>query len=188
MTIELHKGEQIGLTDKSIELRPVGIGLGWDTNRYHSSRFDLDASAFLLNAQKKTPEENFFVFYNNLVSPDGAVKHTGDNRTGQGNDDDELLIVDLNKIDDVITEILFVITIHEAEFRKQNFGQVRNAYIRIYDIETNQEILRYNLEEKYSLETAIEFGRMYKVAHQWMFVATGQSIKNGLQGLVDKYM
>jgi len=187
MTVELRKGGRVNLT-KIPQLQQVGVGLGWDVNEYGGAQFDLDASAFLLNLKGKTPEDEFFVFYNNLYSPDESVEHTGDNRTGAGDGDDETLIVDLTKTRSDITEILFVVTIHEAELRKQNFGQVRNAYIRIFNMENNQEIAKYNLEDEFSYETGIEFGRIYRNDNQWRFVATGKGFGNGLQGFVDKYI
>ncbi len=188
MAVELRKGGRINLTKDLPEVRKVGVGLGWDVNEYGGAQFDLDASAFLLNTSQKTPEDEFFVFYNNLLSPDGSVEHTGDNRTGAGEGDDESLIVDLTKTRSDIIEILFIVTIHEAESRKQNFGQVRNAYIRIYNIEDNQEIAKYSLEEDFSYETGIEFGRIYQKDNDWRFMATGRGFGNGLQGFVDKYI
>jgi len=188
MGINLGKGERINLSKEAPTLKKVGVGLGWDTNHTDTgSDFDLDASVFMLGANGKIPNEKNFVFYNNLTSPDGAIKHTGDNLTGDGDGDDETILVELSKIDATINDLVFVVTIHEAEKRKQNFGQVRNAFIRLYDQETNKEIAKYDLEEDFSKETAIEFGKLYKKEGQWRFQAVGQGYNSGLQGFVDQY-
>ena len=156
MAITLEKGQRIG-----IGLSKVSVGLGWDPNEGTGFDFDLDASAFMLGSNKKIPNDNYFIFYNNPKSPDGAVESTGDDTTGGNSDggDDETLNVDLQKVDPSIQEILFVATIYKADERKQNFGQVRNSYIRIYNSITNEEIARYDLDEDFSIETAVEFGR-----------------------------
>lgn len=160
MAITLEKGQRIG-----IGLSKVSVGLGWDPNEGTGFDFDLDASAFMLGSNKKIPNDNYFIFYNNPKSPDGAVESTGDDTTGGNSDggDDETLNVDLQKVDSSIQEILFVATIYKADERKQNFGQVRNSYIRIYNSITNEEIARYDLDEDFSIETAVEFGRLYRV-------------------------
>lgn len=185
MAINLQKGQRV-----DIGLQKVCVGLGWDPNTTSSYDYDLDASAFMLGNNKKLPEDEFFVFYNNLVSPDGAVESSGDDMTGGNSDggDDETLTVDLSKLDPRINEILFTVTIHEAEKRRQNFGQVHNSYIRIYNAITNEEILRYDLDEDFSIETAVEFGRLYKRNGEWRFEALGNGFKGGLQYLVDKYV
>jgi len=131
--------------------------------------------------------DEYFVFYNNLISPDGSVEHTGDNLTGAGDGDDEQIKVDLSKADAKVFEICIVVTIHEAEARKQNFGQVRNSFIRIFDAATNTEILKYELEEDFSIETAVEFGRIYKKDNNWKFEAVGVGMKGGLQDYLNKY-
>jgi len=188
MGINLSKGERINLSKEAPSLKKVGVGLGWDTNVSDTGAdFDLDASVFMLGANGKIPTEKHFIFYNNLTSPDGAIKHTGDNLTGDGDGDDETINVELPKVDGTINDLVFVVTIHEAEKRKQNFGQVRNAFIRLYDIETNKEIAKYDLEEDFSKETAIEFGKLYKKDNQWRFQAVGQGYNAGLQGFVDKF-
>lgn len=140
-------------------------------------------------AIKKIPNDNYFIFYNNPKSPDGAVESTGDDTTGGNSDggDDETLNVDLQKVDYSIQEILFVATIYKADERKQNFGQVRNSYIRIYNSITNEEIARYDLDEDFSIETAVEFGRLYRRGEEWKFEAMGIGNKGGLQALVNKY-
>jgi tellurium resistance protein TerD len=188
MGINLSKGERINLSKEAPSLKKVGVGLGWDTNNTDTGvDFDLDASVFMLGANGKIPSEKSFIFYNNLTSPDGAVKHTGDNLTGQGDGDDETILVELAKVDSAIHELVFVVTIHEAEKRRQNFGQVRNAFIRLYDQDTNKEVAKYELDEDFSKETAIEFGKLYKKDGQWRFQAVGQGYNSGLQGFVDTY-
>lgn len=184
MAITLEKGQRIG-----IGLSKVSVGLGWDPNEGTGFDFDLDASAFMLGSNKKIPNDNYFVFYNNPKSPDGAVESTGDDTTGGNSDggDDETLNVDLQKVDPSIQEILFVATIYKADERKQNFGQVKNSYIRIYNSITNEEIARYDLDEDFSIETAVEFGRLYRRGGEWKFEAMGIGSKGGLQALVNKY-
>ena len=161
----------------------------WSAEPYEEN-FDLDASAFMLGKNKKTPADKFFVFYNNPVSQDGAVSSSGDDRTGgnSADGDDETLTVNLDSVAPSIEEIVFIASIYEAEKRRQNFGQVRNAYIRIYNAETNEEIARYDLEEDFSIETVVEFGRLYRRNNEWRFEAMGIGSKNGLESLVAKYM
>lgn len=185
MAINLQKGQRI-----EIGLQKVGVGLGWDPNEGSGFDFDLDASAFMLGSNKKLPQDEFFVFYNNPQSPDGAVESSGDDTTGGNSDggDDETLTVDIEKVDPRIQEIIFTVTIHEAEKRRQNFGQVRNSYIRVYNANTNEEIARYDLDEDFSIETAVEFGRLYKRGSEWKFEAMGIGYKGGLQYFVDKYV
>lgn len=181
--INLEKGQRV-----AVELPHFTIGLGWDTNQASTGTdFDLDASAFMLGENGKIPADEFFVFYNNLQSPDGAVEHTGDNLTGEGEGDDESIRVDLSKIDPRINEITFVVTIHKADERRQNFGQVRNAFIRICNTDSGEEILRYDLDEDFSIETAVEFGRLYKRGGQWKFEAIGTGQKAGLAQYLTKY-
>lgn len=183
--INLQKGQRI-----EIGLTKVGVGLGWDPNQSTGYDFDLDASAFMLNETKKIPTDEYFVFYNNPVSPDKSVESSGDDLTGgnSADGDDEILTVDLQKVDASIQEIIFTVTIHEAELRKQNFGQVHNSYIRIYNAITNEEIARYDLDEDFSVETAVEFGRLYRRSGEWKFEALGIGHKGGLQYFVDKYV
>ena len=184
MAISLEKGQRI-----EIGLSKVSVGLGWDPNEGSGFDFDLDASAFMLGGNKKLPKDEFFVFYNNQKSPDGAVESTGDDLTGGNSDggDDETLNVDLAKVDPQVQEIIFTATIYKAEERKQNFGQVRNSYIRIYNAITNEEIARYDLDEDFSIETAVEFGRLYRRNGECKFEAMGIGNKGGLQALVNKY-
>lgn len=183
MAINLTKGQRI-----EIGLTKVGIGLGWDPNEGTGHAFDLDASAFMLGENKKIPKDEFFVFYNNQKSPDNAVESSGDDLTGGNSDgDDETLMVDLSKVDHQIQEIIFTVTIHDYESRRQNFGQVRNSFIRIYNSQTNEEIAKYDLDEDFSVETAVEFGRLYKRNGEWKFEAMGIGYKGGLQYFVSKY-
>ena len=174
--INLTKGQRI-----QIGLQKVGVGLGWDPNQSTGYDFDLDASAFMLGEDKKLPLDEFFVFYNNQKSPDGAVESSGDDTTGGNSDggDDETLTVDLTKVDPRIQEIVFTVTIHEPD---------RNSYIRIYDATNNTDIARYDLDEDFSIETAVEFGRLYKRSGEWKFEAMGVGYKGGLQYFVDKYV
>lgn len=184
--INLEKGQRISM-DKGLTL--VGVGLGWDPNEGTGYDFDLDASAFMLGENGRIPADEYFVFYNNQKSPDGSVESTGDDLTGGNSDggDDETINVDLTKVDSKIQEIVFTATIYKAEVRKQNFGQVRNSYIRIYDARTDTEIARYDLDEDFSIETAVEFGRLYRRGGEWKFEAMGIGNKGGLQSLVNKY-
>jgi tellurium resistance protein TerD len=181
MAINLQKGQR-----ENLDAPKFTIGLGWDTNSSATGDdFDLDASVFLLGENGKLVGDAFFVFYNNKNSPDGAVTHTGDNLTGDGDGDDEQINVDLTKIDPRVKEICVVITIHEAESRRQNFGQVRNSFIRI--AEGQNELVKYELDEDFSIETAVEFGRIYNRNGQWKFEAVGVGMKGGLGDYLAKY-
>lgn len=183
MAINLTKGQRI-----DVGLEKAGVGLGWNPNEAASSHgFDLDASVFMLNESGKLPSPEFFVFYNNPVSPDKSVATSGDNRTGEGDGDDESLTVNLPAVDARISELLFVVTIHEAVERKQNFGQVRNAFIRIYDAAKGVDICKYELDEDFSTESAVEFGRLYRRNGAWKFEAIGRGHTGGLQAMIDKY-
>ena len=185
MAVNLSKGQRVSLDNS---MRMALVGLGWDTNKYDGGfDFDLDASAFLLGANGKCIRDEDFVFYNNLNGRNGAVVHQGDNLTGEGDGDDETVKVDLSKISANAAEICFVVTIHKADERKQNFGQVRNSFIRIYNPVTNEEIMKYELEEDFSIETAVEFGRLYRRNGQWKFEAIGVGQKQGLQEFLNKY-
>lgn len=183
MAINLQKGQR-----ENINAPKFTIGLGWDTNSSSTgSGFDLDASVFILGDNKKLVSDSHFVFYNNLKSPDDAVIHTGDNLTGDGDGDDEQVKIDLTKINPAVKEICIVVTIHDAEARKQNFGQVRNSFIRIVDDSNNIELVKYELEEDFSIETAVEFGRIYNKDGQWKFEAIGMGQKGGLEVFLNKY-
>ena len=188
MAINLSKGQRIDLSKEAPGMKRATVGLGWEVNRTDTGAdYDLDASVFLLGGNGKIPDDKYFVFYNNLESPDGAVKSMGDEKTGAKAGDDETVKVELEKVDPAIQEMVFIVTIHEAEERKQNFGQVRNSFIRIYDEETQKEVAKYELDEDFSTETAIEFGRLYKKDGSWRFQAVGQGFNSGLQGFVDQY-
>jgi len=183
MAINLEKGQRV-----DVKLPKFIVGLGWDANSSSTGQdFDLDASVFILGENKKLVSDDFFIFYNNLKSPDGAVEHAGDNLTGEGDGDDESIKVDFSKIDPRTTEICIVVTIHNADERRQNFGQVRNSFVRIYNPDTNEELLKYELEEDFSIETAVEFGRLYKRNDEWKFEAVGVGQKGGLQDYLQKY-
>lgn len=183
MAINLQKGQR-----ETLNAPKFTIGLGWDTNSSATgAQFDLDASIFIMGDNKKLLADDFFVFYNNLKSPDEAIEHTGDNLTGDGDGDDEQIIVDLSKVDPRATEICIVVTIHDADGRKQNFGQVRNSFVRIVDASNNTEMLKYELEEDFSIETAVEFGRIYKRNGEWKFEAVGAGMRGGLQDYLNKY-
>ena len=183
MAINLQKGQR-----ESINAPKFTIGLGWDTNNSSTGgSFDLDASVFILGENKKLLSDNHFIFYNNLKSPNGAVEHTGDNLTGDGDGDDEQINVELSKIETNAFEICVVVTIHDAENRRQNFGQVRNSYVRIFDSNSNSEILKYELDEDFSVETAVEFGRIYKKNGEWKFEAVGSGMKGGLEDYLNKF-
>lgn len=184
MAINLQKGQRI-----DIGLDKLTIGLGWDPNDGTGYDFDLDASAFMINQSRQIPSESFFIFYGNSDSPDGALHHTGDDPTGGSSldGDDESIQLDLSLVDSAITEILIVVTIHEALARKQNYGQVRNSYIRIVDDRNGTEVAKYELEEDFSIETAVEFGRLYRRNGQWKFEASGIGYNEGLAFFLSKY-
>ncbi|CAA7391494.1 TerD family protein [Chryseobacterium fistulae] len=183
MAINLQKGQR-----ENINAPKFTVGLGWDTNSTSTgTAFDLDASLFLLADNKKLISDNHFIFYNNLESPDKAVIHSGDNLTGDGDGDDEQIKIDLTKIDAAVKEIIVVVTIHEAEARKQNFGQVRNSFIRIFNTDTNEELIKYELDEDFSIETAVEFGRIYNRNGEWKFEAVGSGQREGLEKFVSIY-
>lgn len=188
MPINLSKGQKVNLTKDNPGLKNIMVGLGWDVNAFDSGAdFDLDASAFLCGANGKCPTEKEFIFYSNLEHESGAVKHMGDNRTGEGEGDDEQIEVDLSKVPASIEKIAFTATIYDAESRCQNFGQVSNAYIRIVDESTNQEIIRYDLGEDFSIETAVVVGELYKNNGEWKFNAIGSGFQGGLAALCAHY-
>ena len=188
MPINLSKGQKVDLTKGNASLKHIMVGLGWDVNAFDSgSDFDLDASAFMCGANGKCPTEKEFVFYGNLEHPSGAVKHQGDNLTGEGDGDDEQIFVDLKAIPERVDKIAFTVTIYEAQERRQNFGQVSNAYIRIVDEDTNQELIRYDLGEDFSIETAIVVGELYRHNGEWKFNAIGSGFQGGLAALCGHY-
>ncbi|RDI45939.1 TerD family protein [Falsibacillus pallidus] len=187
-SISLSKGQRIDLTKTNPGLTKVIIGLGWDTNKYSGGQdFDLDACAFMCNADNKVENDNEFIFYNNLKSPNGAVEHTGDNRTGEGEGDDERMNVDFSLLPSYVEKVGITVTIHDAEARAQNFGQVSNAFVRVIDASNNREILRYDLGEDFSIETAVVVCELYKHAGEWKFNAIGSGFQGGLAALCRNY-
>lgn len=187
MALSLQKGGNLSLSKTDPSLTKIIVGLGWDERTTDGSSFDLDASAFLLTATGKVRGDADFIFYNQLKSADGSVEHTGDNRSGQGDGDDEAVKVDLSKVSADIQKIAFTVTIHDADARRQNFGQVANAFIRIVNEQTGVEIVRYDLAEDYSTETAMVFGELYRHNAEWKFRAVGQGYSGGLKAMCDQY-
>ena len=188
MGVNLSKGQKVSLTKSKPGLRKVVIGLGWDVNAYDTGGdFDLDAAAFLLTDSGRVSRQEDFVFFGNLKDPSGSVEHLGDNLTGVGDGDDEQIRVDLSAIPENITKIAFTVTINEAETRRQNFGQVNNSFIRIYNEESGEEMLRYDLGEDFSIETATVFGELYKNNGEWKFNAIGNGFQGGLAALCANY-
>lgn len=186
MAISLQKGQRIDLTKGNPGLNNIIVGLGWDTNKYDGQAdFDLDASAFLLDATGKVSKDTNFVYYGNLKTT--GVEHTGDNLTGEGEGDDEQIKVDLKAVPADIEKIAFTVTIYEAEARKQSFGQVSNAFIRVVNASTNQELVRYDLGEDYSIETAIVVAELYRNGGEWKFNAIGSGFAGGLAALARNY-
>jgi tellurium resistance protein TerD len=183
MAISLQKGQNVSLTKEAPGLKEVNFGLGWDARSTDGADFDLDASALILGENNKVLSDKHFVFYNNTQDPSGAVVHTGDNRTGEGEGDDEKIIVNVAIMPSEVKKVVFVVTIHEAEARKQNFGQVSNAYIRAVNNDSNTEITRYDLSEDASIETAMLFGELYRHGEEWKFKAVGQGYSGGLAGV-----
>ena len=184
MAINLQKGQKVDLTKGNPGLSKLIVGLGWDTNKYDGGAdFDLDAAAFLLGDNGKVPSDSDFIFYSNLQHSSGAVVHTGDNLTGEGDGDDEVIKVDLSKVPASISKIDFTVTIYDAELRGQNFGQVSNAYIRVVDETTGTELIRYDLGEDFSVETAVVVGEMYRNNGEWKFNAIGSGFSGGLAAL-----
>ena len=188
MPVSLKKGEKVSLNKGNPGLRNIVVGLGWDTNAYDTGgSFDLDSAAFLLGENGKVTSSNDFVFFGNLKHSSGAVEHLGDNRTGVGAGDDENIKIDLSLVPQSITKIVFTVTIYEAEERHQNFGQINNSYVRIYNADTNEEILRYDLGEDFSIETAAVFGELYRHNNEWKFNAIGSGFQGGLAALCANY-
>ncbi|MGF1935052.1 MAG: VWA domain-containing protein [Nostoc sp. ChiQUE02] len=187
METELIKGARFNLSKEAPNLKKVAIGLGWQVSQ-NRQPYDIDASVFMLGLNNKVPNEKYFVFYNNLQSPDTSIKHSGDNRTGGGNGDDKTIYVDLSKVNPAIQEIVFVVTIHEGQEKNQSFSQIKHAFIKIYNQETGNSLVRYNLRENFAQETALELGRLYKKDGEWRFRAVGEGYKSGLQSFVDKYI
>lgn len=188
MPVSLKKGQKVSLTKGNPGLSKVVVGLGWDVNQFDTGGdFDLDAAAFLLTDAGRVSRQEDFVFFGNLKHPSGSVEHIGDNLTGAGEGDDEQIKIDLSKVPENITKIAFTVTIYEPEKRRQNFGQINNAFIRIYNEDTGEEMLRYDLGEDFSIETAAVFGEVYKNGSEWKFNAIGSGYQGGLAALCAQY-
>lgn len=188
MAVNLSKGQKVDLTKGNPGLSKLIIGLGWDVNKYDGGfDFDLDAAAFLLGASGKVASDDDFVFYNNKQHSSGSVIHSGDNLTGVGEGDDEQLKVDLAKVPATVEKIDFTVTVNEADTRNQNFGQVSNAYIRVVNEETGEELIRYDLGEDYSVETALIVGELYRNNGEWKFNAIGSGFQGGLAALCGNF-
>ncbi|MFI3231213.1 MAG: TerD family protein [bacterium] len=188
MGISLSKGQKVDLTKGNPSLNNLLVGLGWDTNAFDTgSDFDLDSVLFLVDANGQVTSDSDFVFYSNLEHNSGSVSHLGDNLTGAGDGDDEQVKVDLSKIPAQIEKVVFAVTIHEAESRNQNFGQVSNSFIRLLDETNNQELIRYDLGEDFSVETAVVIGELYRHNGEWKFNAIGAGFQGGLPALCKNY-
>ena len=187
MAISLTKGQSVSLSKTDPSLKNILVGLGWDARSTDGQDFDLDASVFMATENAKVPSDSYFIFYNQLVSPCGGVEHTGDNLTGDGDGDDESVIVRLDKVESNIKSLFITVTIHDAEARRQNFGQVSNAFVRIVNNDTGDEIVRFDLSEDYSTETAMVFGEIYRHNGEWKFRAIGQGYAGGLYALCKQY-
>ncbi|MGR2826113.1 TerD family protein [Acinetobacter sp. 1124_18A] len=187
MAISLNKGGNLSLSKTDPNLVRILIGLGWDERATDGASFDLDASAFLLTVTGKVRGDHDFIFYNQLKSLDNSVEHTGDNRSGQGDGDDETLLVNLSKVAPEVEKIAITVTIHDAQARSQNFGQIANAFIRIVNQDTQVEVVRFDLAEDYSTETAMVFGEVYRHNGEWKFRAVGQGYSGGLAAMCQQY-
>ncbi len=185
--VSLSKGGNVSLTKEAPGLTAVVVGLGWDVRTTTGTDFDLDASALLVSAESKVLSDQHFVFFNNLKSPDGSVEHTGDNLTGEGEGDDEQIKVNLATVPAEVAKVVFPVSIYDADGRQQNFGQVRNAFIRVVNQADNNEIARYDLSEDASTETAMVFGELYRNGAEWKFRAVGQGYASGLSGIASDF-
>lgn len=187
MGVSLQKGGNVSLDKAAPNMTKMLVGLGWDERSTDGAEFDLDASVFLLTDQGKVRADSDFIFYNNLTSSCGSVVHQGDNRTGEGDGDDEAVIIDLPAVPSDVSKIAVTVTIHDAAARGQNFGQVANAFIRVVDSGTNEEVARYDLSEDYSIETAMIFGEIYRHGGEWKFKAIGQGYEGGLAAMASSF-
>lgn len=187
MGVTLAKGGNVSLSKAAPNLTKVAVGLGWDARSTSGADFDLDASALVTGPERKVLSDLHFVFYNNLRSPDGSIEHTGDNLTGEGDGDDEVINVDIPAVPPNVTNIFFPVSIHDADARLQSFGQVTNAYIRVVDLSNGSELARYDLSEDASTETAMLFGELYRHNGEWKFRAVGQGYASGLAGIARDY-
>ncbi|WP_432565269.1 TerD family protein [Kineococcus sp. SYSU DK003] len=187
MGVTLAKGGNVSLAKVAPDLTEAQVGLGWDVRTTTGLDFDLDASALMLGAGGKVLSDGHFVFYNQLASPEGSVRHTGDNRTGEGEGDDEVIEVDLTAVPPQCEKIVFAVSIHDAQARRQSFGQVVNAFIRLVNRADGSEVVRYDLSEDASTETAMVFGEVYRYNGEWKFRAVGQGYANGLLGIAQDF-
>ena len=187
MSVSLSKGGNVSLSKEAPGLRAVLVGLGWDVRTTTGADFDLDASALMVGTSGKILSDQHFIFFNNLKSPDGSVEHTGDNLTGEGEGDDEVIKVNLSAVPGEVDKIAVAVSIYDAESRGQSFGQVRNAFIRVVNQDDNREITRYDLSEDASTETAMIFGELYRSGADWKFRAVGQGYSSGLRGIAQDY-
>jgi tellurium resistance protein TerD len=187
MAISLQKGGNVNLSKEAPGMKKMTVGLGWDVRATDGTGFDLDASAFLLNNTGKVRSDADFIFYNQAKSADGSVQHNGDNRTGEGEGDDESITVELDKVPADVDKISICVTIHDAEARKQNFGMVARAYVRCVNASSNTEVARFDLSEDASIETAMIFGEIYRHSGEWKFKAIGQGFAGGLGPLAKNF-
>ncbi|HCC2748911.1 TerD family protein [Klebsiella pneumoniae] len=187
MAVSLVKGGNVSLTKEAPSMNVALAGLGWDARVTDGQAFDLDASVFLVGDDGKVLSDSHFVFYNNTTSPDGAVQHQGDNRTGEGDGDDEQVKIELSKVGAEVKKLVFAVTIHEADARKQNFGMVSNSYMRVVNNDNGAEIARFDLSEDASTETAMIFGELYRHGAEWKFKAVGQGFAGGLGALAQQH-
>jgi len=187
MGVSLQKGANVSLSKAAPNLKNILIGLGWEARSTDGADFDLDASLFMVGSNGKVRSDSEFIFYNQLISPCGSVEHTGDNRTGAGDGDDEAIKVYLDQVPAPVQRLVIAVTIHEAEARRQNFGQVRDAYIRLVNMDNDQEVARFDLSEDYSTETAMVFGEIYRHSGEWKFKAIGQGYSGGLLALATQH-
>jgi tellurium resistance protein TerD len=186
MGIVIKKGSSLNLTKQEPALKKIMVGLGWEFKSGY--QLDLDVSVFMLGTNGKLPTDEFLIFYNNLKSADGSVQHTGDNRTGNDDGDDEIILANLPLIHPTVQEMRFIVSIYEADLRRHHFGMLEDAYIRIVDVESKREILRYDLDAEFTKNTDVEFGKLQRQQSEWHFTASGLGSNIGLQGYVDKYI
>lgn len=187
MGVSLTKGGNVSLSKVAPNLKNILIGLGWEARSTDGVPFDLDASLFMVGENGKVPSDASFIFYNQLLSPCRSVEHTGDNRTGDGDGDDESLKVKLDQVPATIHRLVIAVTIHDAEARRQNFGQVKEAFVRLVNLDNDIEVARFDLSEDYSTETAMVFGEIYRYNGEWKFKAVGQGYAGGLEVLAIQY-
>ncbi|MEG0134180.1 MAG: TerD family protein [Romboutsia sp.] len=188
MAITLKKGQKIDLTKGNPSLKNLKLGLGWDINSFDSNYdYDLDVSVFMVGKSGRVERDDDFIFYNNLKHISGSIEHLGDNRTGEGDGDDEEILMSLDKIPNHIEKVAITVTIHEAQERRQNFGQVNNSYVRVLNSDNEQDVLRYDLGEEFSIETAITVCEIYRYNGEWKFSAVGSGFEGGLEALCKNY-